>query len=168
MLRSGSAPSFTAFLATRPFLEEHVRARLRGIANVTLLEDHDVVELIATSDWHRTSTGVQVVNRRTRDDITLTADLVVDATGRGSRTPMWLNALGYESPREDHVVVQLTYVSQYLRMPPDALHEDGFVVGAVPGRPRGLGMLRSENDTWMLTVYRHSGSRATPRPDLDV
>ena len=163
MVRTGSAPSFTAFLATRPFLEEHVRARLRGIANVTLLEDHDVVELIATSDWHRV-TGVQVVNRRTRDDITLSADVVVDATGRGSRTPMWLNAMGYESPREDHVVVQLTYVSQYLRMAPDALHEDGFVVGAVPGRPRGLGMLRAENDTWMLTVFGIAGHE--PHPDL--
>src|SRR6185437_10077411 len=42
MVRAGSAASFTAYLATRPFLEEHVRARLRRIANVTLLDDHDV------------------------------------------------------------------------------------------------------------------------------
>nr|WP_245830259.1 FAD-binding protein [Mycobacterium numidiamassiliense] len=163
LVRAGSAPSFTAFLATRPFLEEHVRARVRGIANVTLLDDHDVVELIATSDWHRV-TGVQAVNRRTRDDVRLSADLVVDATGRGSRAPMWLNAFGYESPREDHVVVQLTYVSQLLRIPPGVLHEWGFVVGAVPGRPRGLGILRSENDTSILTVFGIAGHE--PHPDL--
>jgi 2-polyprenyl-6-methoxyphenol hydroxylase-like FAD-dependent oxidoreductase len=163
MVRTGSAPSFTAYLATRPFLEEHVRARLRGIRNVTLLEDHDVVELLATPDCSRV-TGAQVVNRRTRDDIRLHADLVVDATGRGARTPTWLNALGYDSPREDRVWVHLTYVSQFLRMPTDALHEDGFVVGAVPGRPHGLGMLRSENDTWMLTVFGIAGDE--PHPDL--
>ena len=93
--------------------------------------------LTSTPDHHRV-TGARVVNRRTREDATLSADLVVDATGRAARTPTWLNRLGYDRPREDHVVVQLTYVSQLLRMAPDALHELGFVVGIVPGRPRGV------------------------------
>src|ERR1700727_3772839 len=42
MVRSGGGTSFTAYLATRPFLEEHVRARMRTIANVMLLEEHDI------------------------------------------------------------------------------------------------------------------------------
>jgi 2-polyprenyl-6-methoxyphenol hydroxylase-like FAD-dependent oxidoreductase len=163
MVRSGGAPSFAAYLATRPFLEEHVRARLRRIANVTLLDDHDIVDLTTTQDRRRV-TGARVVNRRTRDDITLSADLVLDATGRGARTPAWLTALGYERPAEDHVPVHLTYVSQCLRMAPDALHEFGFIVGAVPGRPRGLGLLHAENDTWMFTVFGIAGHG--PHPDL--
>ena len=100
MVRTGGAPSFAAYLATRPFLEEHVRARLRRIANVTLLDEHDIVDLTTTSDRQRV-TGARVVNRRTREDITLSADLVLDATGRGARTPAWLTALGYERPPED-------------------------------------------------------------------
>ena len=163
MVRTGSATSFTAYLATRPFLEEHVRARLRNIPNVTLLDEHDIVELTSTPDHHRV-TGARVVNRRTREDATLSADLVVDATGRAARTPTWLNRLGYDRPREDHVVVQLTYVSQLLRMAPDALHELGFVVGIVPGRPHGLGILHCENDTWMFTVFGIAGHE--PPPDL--
>jgi len=163
MVRTGCATSFTAYLATRPFLEEHVRARLRRIANVTLLDDHDIVETTATQDRHRV-TGARVVNRRTREDITLSADLVVDATGRGARTPTWLDRLGYDRPTEDHVAVHLTYVSQFLRMAPDALHEQGVVVGVVPGRPHGLGILHSENDTWMFTVFGIAGHE--PRPDL--
>ena len=135
--------------------------------NVTLLDEHDIVELTSTPDHHRV-TGARVVNRRTREDATLSADLVVDATGRAARTPTWLNGLGYDRPREDHVVVQLTYVSQLLRMAPDALHELGFLVGIVPGRPHGLGMspLRER----LLDVHRvwHSGSRATARPCGDV
>ena len=65
---------------------------------------------------------------------------VREGEGRESvtRTPAWLEYLGYDRPREDHVVVQLTYVSQLLRMAPDALHEQGFVIGPVPGRPHGL------------------------------
>ncbi|WP_231986347.1 NAD(P)/FAD-dependent oxidoreductase [Mycobacterium sp. E2479] len=152
MVRTGGAPSFSAYLATRPFLEEHVRSRLRRIANVTLLDEHDIVEPTTTADRHRV-TGVRVASRRTREDITLSADLVLDATGRSARTPAWLTALGYERPPEVHVPVHLTYASQCLRMAPDALHELGFVVGPVPGRPRGLGMLRAENDTWMFTVF---------------
>ncbi|OMC25252.1 FAD-dependent oxidoreductase [Mycobacterium colombiense] len=163
MVRSGGAPSFAAYLATRPFLEEHVRARLRRIPTVTLLDEHDIVDLTTTADRRRV-TGVRVVDRRTRDGVTLSADLVLDATGRGARTPAWLTALGYQRPPEVHVPVQLTYVSQRLRMAPEAMHEFGFIVGAVPGRPRGLGMLRSENDTWMLTVYGIAGHG--PRPDL--
>ena len=157
MVRTGSAASFTAYLATRPFLEDHVRARLRNIPNVTLLDECDVVALTATRDHHRI-TGARVVSRRTREDATLGADLVVDATGRATRTPFWLDSLGYGRPLEDHVVVHLTYASQTLRMAPDALHELGCIVGLVPGRPRGLGMLHCENDTWLFTVMGLGGS----------
>jgi 2-polyprenyl-6-methoxyphenol hydroxylase-like FAD-dependent oxidoreductase len=163
VVSTGSAPSATAYLATRPFLEEHVRARLRTMPNVSLLDEHDIVGLTSTPDHHRV-TGARVVNRRTRENATLSADLVVDATGRAARTPTWLNGLGYDRPREDHVVVQLTYVSQSLRMAPDALHELGFLVGIVPGRPHGLGILHCENDFWMFTVFGVAGHE----PPLDL
>jgi flavin-dependent dehydrogenase len=61
-------------------------------------------------------------------------------------------------------VVHLTYVSQLLRMAPDALHELGFLVGVVPGRPHGLGILHCENDTWMFTVFGMAGHE--PPPEL--
>ncbi|MCV7245189.1 FAD-binding protein [Mycobacterium mantenii] len=163
MVRSGGAPSFDVYLATRPFLEEHVRARLRRMPNVTLLDEHDIVDLTTAPDRRRV-TGARAVNRRTRENVTLSADLVLDATGRGARTPAWLTALGYERPAEVHVPVHLTYVSQRLRMAPDALHEFGVVVGVTPGRPYGLGLLRSEHDTCMLTVFGIAGHG--PRPDL--
>jgi 2-polyprenyl-6-methoxyphenol hydroxylase-like FAD-dependent oxidoreductase len=156
MARTGSASSVTAYLATRPFIEEHVRARLRDIRNVTLLDEHDIVELTSAPDRGRV-TGARLVNRRTREDATLSADLVVDATGRAARTPTWLNRLGYDRPREDHVAVRLTYVSQSLRMAPDALHERGFLIGIVPGRPHGLGIVHCENDTWVFTVVGIAG-----------
>ena len=42
----------------------------------------------------------------------LTADLVVDAMGRGAHTPAFLESLGYGRPVEDHIVMRTTYVSQ--------------------------------------------------------
>jgi len=153
---TGSAETFTAYLATRPFHEYHVRRRVSALPNITLLNDHDVVDLTSTKD-HSLITGAQIVDRHSRTESTLPADLVVDATGRGARTPAWLESLGYGRPVEDHVVVHLTYTSQLLRMRPDTLHEMGFLIGVVPGRPTGMGLIRCENDTWLFTLMGMAG-----------
>jgi 2-polyprenyl-6-methoxyphenol hydroxylase-like FAD-dependent oxidoreductase len=160
MARSGRAPSFTAYCATRPFLEGHVRRRVRAIPNVTLLDEHNIASLTWGAARRRV-TGARVVGRHSGEGATLTAELVVDATGRGAHTPTWLEGAGYDRPREDRVAVQLTYVSQRLRMATDAPHEDGFLVGIVPGRPRGVGLLRCENDTWLFTVIGVAGQEPT-------
>jgi 2-polyprenyl-6-methoxyphenol hydroxylase-like FAD-dependent oxidoreductase len=159
LVRRGSAPAFAAYCATRPFLEGHVRRRLRGMANVTLLDEHTIVALTSTSD-HQRVTGARVLSRRTGECTALGADLVVDATGRAAHTPAWLDSLGYDRPPEDRVVVHLAYASQLLRMATDAPHELGFLVGIAPGRPRGVGLLHCENDLWLLTVMGIAGSEA--------
>ena len=87
-----------------------VRRRLRAIPNITVLDDHDVADICVTAQ--RRVTGVRVVRRSTNVAAELTADLIVDATGRGSRTPAALKRLGYESPAEDDVVVDVMYASQ--------------------------------------------------------
>ena len=81
--------------ASRPFLEAHVRARVRAHPNVTVLDRCDVVGLATTSDTRRV-TGARVLRRADSSaEEVLTADLVVDASGRGSRAPVWLESLGY-------------------------------------------------------------------------
>jgi 2-polyprenyl-6-methoxyphenol hydroxylase-like FAD-dependent oxidoreductase len=155
-VHTGSAQDLTAYATSRPFLEHHVRQRVRAIANVKLLDDHDVVDLTSTPDRKRI-TGARTVDRHTRTESILQADLVIDATGRGARTPAWLERLGYDRPVEDHIVVHLTYASQVLRMPPGTLHEMVFLVGPVPGRPTTVGLLGCEDDTWMFTVVGMAG-----------
>ena len=51
----------------------------------------------------------------------LTADLVVDATGRSGRTPARLKHMGYDPSAEDQVRVDITYASRHLRLRPAAL-----------------------------------------------
>jgi flavin-dependent dehydrogenase len=43
-------------------------------------------------------------------DEEIAADIVIDATGRGSRSPEWLAALGYPKPEEERVEVALAYI----------------------------------------------------------
>ena len=163
LVRSGKVPDPEALamvLSSRPFLECHVRRRLRAIANVTVLGGHDLVELTATADRTRV-TGARVVNRDGGDRRTLTADLVIDAMGRGAHTPAFLESLGYGRPVEDHIVMHMTYVSQLLRIPPGALQEMVVIIGCAPGRPTGMFLSGYEDDTWMFTVFGMLGHEPT-------
>ncbi|MGB6514568.1 MAG: 2-polyprenyl-6-methoxyphenol hydroxylase-like oxidoreductase, partial [Mycobacterium sp.] len=97
-----------AFIPSRPLLECLVRRRVREIANITLHENHDVVDLTTTTARDRV-TGARVRSRDCASERVLTADLVVDATGRSARTAAFLDALGYGRPAEDHVSVRVVY-----------------------------------------------------------
>ena len=158
LCRSGSLRNRDAYqyYPSRPFLESQLRQRVRAIPNIKLLDGHDVAGLTSNGDR---VTGARVVNRHGGGETTLQADLVVDATGRGSRTPAFLEALGYGRPREDEVVVQLAYASQLLRIPAGTLDVGLFGVFPEPGRPTTFAFVGYENDTWMLTLGEMLGQQ---------
>ena len=155
-VRSGSFPDFqtrdAAYSPSRPFLEGHCRRRVRAIPNVALMDGHDVDGLTSDADGSHI-TGISVTSRSGGEKRSLTADLVVDATGRGSRTPAFLEHLGFERPIEDEVVMRLTYASQLLQIPAGMHKEVLVLVGQVPQRPTGMALVAYENNTWMLTVF---------------
>jgi 2-polyprenyl-6-methoxyphenol hydroxylase-like FAD-dependent oxidoreductase len=138
-----------AYLPSRALLECLVRRRVREKANITLLDGQDVVDLTTTAARDRV-TGARVRSRDSAHD--LTADLVVDATGRSARTPSFLDALGYGRPAEERVGVRVAYSSQLLRIPPGMLKEKVVLVSPLPGRPIAMALAGNENDTWMFTI----------------
>lgn len=156
-LRSGVLPNApSALYPSRPFLDWHVLQRVSRLWNVHVLGGHDVVGLTATAD-RRGVVGVEVARRGTSENTVLRADLVVDATGRGSRAPVFLNELGYDRPLEDELVVNLSYTSQWLRLPPGAIREYFVALFAKPGDLSTVALLGHENDTWLLTVGAMAG-----------
>ncbi len=152
--RSAAAPQIVS--PSRPLLEWNVRQRVRAIPKVTFCENHDVVGLTATPDRRRVN-GARVIDRSSDHEKTLSADLVIDATGRGSRTPVFLEQLGYRRPPEDEVKVQLAYASQQVRIPPGVINE--HMIAHVPraGRPRMFAMLGYENNFWMIAAGTMAG-----------
>ena len=166
ILRSGKVVKEPKALAihmpSRPFLECHVRRRLQAMRNVTILSGHEVTEVTATPDRARV-TGVRVVDRDSTER-GLTADVVMDAMGRGAHTPALLERLGFGRPVEDHVVMHTNYVSQLLRIPHGTLTEMLVDIGPAPDRPAGMFLSGYENDTWMFTVFGMAGHQ--PPPDL--
>jgi 2-polyprenyl-6-methoxyphenol hydroxylase-like FAD-dependent oxidoreductase len=140
-----------SFAPSRALLECLVRRRVRAIGNITVLDGHDVVELTSTAMRDRV-TGARVRARDDDSDQVLAADLVVDATGRGARTPAFLDSLGYGRPTEDRVDVRVAYSSQLLRIPPGMLNELAVLVTPVAGQPTAMALICNENDIWILTV----------------
>ncbi|MER6910145.1 FAD-binding monooxygenase [Streptomyces sp. NPDC000594] len=164
--------------ANRPVLEHQIRTRVTGIPGVTLRERTDIVGLVATGDNARI-TGVRVQPRDGADPGRGTdpgpgavsgpgaaeiihADLVVDATGRASRTPRWLEELGYERAPEEKVHMDLTYTTMDFTgpLPHDPLGDDiALVPTATPARPRGAIFARLA-DRYALTLTGIRGDRA--------
>jgi 2-polyprenyl-6-methoxyphenol hydroxylase-like FAD-dependent oxidoreductase len=103
------------FLASRPFVEFHLQRRTRACANVTFLENHDVSDFVGAQPGR--ITGVHVSDRATGEPATLNADLVIDATGRGTRTPLLLEQLGYSRPPQRTFTADGIYYSQQLAIP---------------------------------------------------
>jgi 2-polyprenyl-6-methoxyphenol hydroxylase-like FAD-dependent oxidoreductase len=152
--------------ASRPFLESHIRARLRALPNLAFLDRCDVVGLATTPDGRRV-TGARVLRRADNSaEELLGADLVVDASGRGSRTPAWLDALGYPRPETEQVRIGLGYATRTYRLPPDALHGDLAVLqAATPQHPRTGALQALEGDRWMLTLAGILGDHPPTDPD---
>ncbi|MFE7128532.1 FAD-dependent oxidoreductase [Streptomyces sp. NPDC057617] len=100
---------------TRPLLEWLVRRRVLAEPRITVLEGTEVVGLLGDSARVR---GVRVRRRgsETHQDVRqLAADLVVDASGRGSRAPDWLAAIGAEPPHEETLDTGLAYATRLYR-----------------------------------------------------
>jgi 2-polyprenyl-6-methoxyphenol hydroxylase-like FAD-dependent oxidoreductase len=151
--RLRQAPTGLVLLcASRPVLEGYVRARVRALPNVAVLDARDVVGLAATADGRRV-TGARVHHREGGGEEVLDADLVVDATGRGSRTPVWLEGLGYARPARDEVAIGLGYASRSYRLPRGGLGGDlATLHGLTPRHPRGGAFQVLDGGRLMVTL----------------
>jgi 2-polyprenyl-6-methoxyphenol hydroxylase-like FAD-dependent oxidoreductase len=103
--------------ASRVLLESVVRELLRSRANVRLMERHAAEGLVVGDDGARV-TGLRVQARDGGAVGTLAADLVVDASGRGSHAPAWLAALGLPAPADTVVDAFVGYSTRWFQAPP--------------------------------------------------
>ncbi len=92
----------------------------------------------------------------------LTADLVVDAGGRGSRAPAWLERLGYERPREERIIIDVGYTTRlFVRRPADLPDARFAVVQPTPPHEKRIGVLLPiEGERWIVTLGGWLGDHA--------
>jgi len=162
-------PSELMVLAfTRPLLDLHVRRRLAENPRVKLLDNTDVVRLIPDSKTNRLG-GVLICPRAAETDRRvareLHADLVLDATGRASRAPRWLEDLGYKPPEEIVIDAHLAYASRLYRIPENFAGDwhCAYVQAAPPDQKRGAILFKVEDNRWLVTLLGRAGN--TPPDD---
>lgn len=158
-----STPSdLVGLLASRPVLEGHVRRRLMALPNVRVIEKCAVQGLIA--DDSNAITGVRV-RTGDGDEHAITADLVVDASGRGSSSPAWLEGLGFVKPDEERIEIGIGYTTRvYRRRPTDLGGKLAVVIaGSGPNWRNGVILYQAE-DRWIVAIGGYFGDHA---PDDD-
>jgi 2-polyprenyl-6-methoxyphenol hydroxylase-like FAD-dependent oxidoreductase len=145
-----------ALYASRPLFEHAVRDGVRETSGVRLRGNCHFVEYESNADADRV-TGIRFRDE-TGAEVTLGTDLVVDATGRTSRTPRWLDAEGYPMPPVDRVEIDVTYSTVCIDRPPSVT--DGVLVAPETDRPRGAAMLPAEGDRWEVVLQGMHGERS--------
>ncbi len=157
-----TASEVTSFTCSRPLLEWVIRKRLKELPNIEFVEDCRVLELVGDSSKAQI-TGVKL--HVDCDVEELFADLVVDASGRSSNAPVWLEKLGFAKPPETTINPFLGYATRRYKQP-ENFSSDWKVMLVSQQAPdnKRLGYLaKIENGEWIATL----GGYGCDFPPLD-
>jgi 2-polyprenyl-6-methoxyphenol hydroxylase-like FAD-dependent oxidoreductase len=145
-------------LCSRNLIEWRVRQRLGVYENVRILSHVEVSGVLAQEDNRRVA-GVQLRPRAGESSPnTLTADLVVDCSGRGSSAPEWLAGMGYPKPETTVVNSHLGYSTRWYKQPARGLPWKGIIIAVKPpDNPRLGAALSIEGGQWIVTLAGTAG-----------
>ncbi len=143
-----------SYSQSRGLLEYCVRQFTLELANLKFADNTAVQALIYENGQ---VIGVRVSRDGGSDSVA--ADLVVDAGGRASRAPRWLNELGFPTPEETIIGCDFAYTSAKFRMPADySAPEKVMLFGGPPPKfTNGAGIAEIENDTWIVSLAGRFG-----------
>jgi 2-polyprenyl-6-methoxyphenol hydroxylase-like FAD-dependent oxidoreductase len=143
-------------LLTRPYLEGQIAERVRMRPNVRILEA--TVDGLAFDPDGKRVTGVRIRPQAGGSSL-LIADLTIDASGRGSHTPQWLEALGYCKPAESTVKVNVMYASRLYRPGPGRTDWKGLLITPRPPDKKMATVFAVEGNRWLVTLGGFYGVR---------
>lgn len=151
-------------ICSRPLLDHVIRTHVLSDKRITLREGTTVHSLKGSS---LAVTGVLVHAGEAEQN--LAADLVVDASGRGSRATHWLASLDLSGVEERKVDAGVTYASRYYKAPGNGAKSDFPLVNvqANPAKAPGQGgiIMPIEGDRWIVTLSGTRGGEPSDDPD---
>ncbi|UUU39307.1 NAD(P)/FAD-dependent oxidoreductase [Streptomyces sp. NBC_00162] len=155
----GPLPGARILLGSRELLDWTIRGEVLRDRRIRIRDGCLATGLVGGPDG-RSITGV-----RLRGGDPLPARFVVDATGRTSKAPAWLTALGHQAPETTRYDSHLGYSSRYFTIPPDpARRWHGMYVQGRPDSPRGGVLVPLDGDRWLATLVGN-GEHAPPTGD---
>lgn len=142
-----------AHYCSRRLIDTHLRRRVTRLPQITVLSRTQMEGV----DFRRDGDKLAVAGVRLRNDDhawTLDAGALVDASGRGTRLPGWLETAGFGAVEKSMVKTDLGYASRiYRRRPEFASQWKVLLVLATPPHQRAMGVISPiEGDRWMVTT----------------
>lgn len=110
-----------------------------------------------------TASGKRITGVRIRRDERVTeleADLVVDAGGKASAGPTWLQEAGLPAPPETTINGFVGYASRWIQVPDDAWTGDYRYVSQMPTPdcPYGGILYPQDNGIYVMSLFGHAGN----------
>ncbi|ANS31897.1 hypothetical protein R1CP_36455 (plasmid) [Rhodococcus opacus] len=143
----------------RPLFETVIRRNLLKLSNVEVRAG-SVVGLVAT--------GGVVTGVRLKSGEVIECDLTIDATGRASQAPKWMEELGYERPAEMHVRAYMGYSAQLVRLPEGALPDGARGLAAMPFPGHHTGGIIFPEDNGLHMILGVGMMKAYPPGDREA
>ncbi len=151
--------------ASRPLLEFVTRQAVQRQKNIEFRGDCRVREFVALPDGSAV-TGVRHDTPDGRSE-TLSADLVVDASGRGRLALAVLDSMGFPKPEETEIGIDIAYSTAIFEQPEDAPSDwkTAIVLPSAPGDSRGVVLAPIENNLWLVSIAGNHGD--APPGDME-
>lgn len=153
-------PNTVSAVGSRPLLDTVIYRHLVTHSGVTAIQEHEVVGLSVNQRGERV-TGVRMRGRgeSVPEETNLTANLVVDASGRGSQAPQWLESLGYTPPLESRVNPFSGYATRIYQHPATFVPswKSLYILPTPPYNTRGGIIIPIEENRWHVTLIGMAG-----------
>ena len=135
---------------TRPLLEHVTRQRVATLTNVNLRDSTKVLNYELNNSMK--VSGIHVMSNNKAELIS--ADLVVECSGRASKLARWLPAHGFGDAPTQQLKISMCYTSGFFSMPKD-VNENGkaCLMLAVPPGYRAAYLTPVDGDLWLATMY---------------
>lgn len=142
---------------SKGYLEWYVRQRLLRWPSVSFRPGSSVSGLVMR--------GARVGGVRLADGTEIEADLVVDASGRSSNTPLFLEQLGLPRPAITELPVDIGYSSQIFRPGPGSRDWKGMLIHSRPPATRTAALMPLEGGRWIVTLVGWNGDQPGGNPE---
>ncbi len=122
--------------AGRPLLEWCVRRRLDGEPRISFRYESDVADLVYDRETNAV-VGVAIGGEEAPDGgiEIVPAEFVVDASGKNTRTPEFLDRVGIGAPEVEQDIINCFYSTMQHRVPPERQWQDKVMVICYAYRP---------------------------------
>ncbi|MEW9668481.1 NAD(P)-binding protein [Ammoniphilus sp. 3BR4] len=151
-------------LQSRPFLEGHIRNQVEQNPHILIRYQTKALRPIFHAS-EKVIKGLQVQEEGSPVPTDLSAELVIDASGYGSRFQTWFIDQGYICPVEK-VTINLRYISQTYQLKPEKKRDWSvlMVYPSPPAEKAGAALSRTERNRYIVTLFDYDQDEDRPLP----